>query len=279
MDSPVLIDLSQWTAVGKGMNGCSYHHVTDPGVMIKFMNEDGDSSVLVHELENARKVYSLGIPTSRPGRVVTDGKRIGIELERMPDKISYARAIGQEPERIPEFALRYTELVRGLHSTECPSGLFPDIKEYDRQMILKNPFHTEEQKRFALSLLDRIPDGTTCVHGDLHSGNVIMSAGRSFFIDLGNFCYGHPFNDLAMQHLLNEIVPPGIQERDFHNTKDQSCLFWEEFIKDYSGVGFKDVEEELAPYMVLRLVTMESESGFFNPSVCNELFHRYSRMV
>lgn len=39
-------------------------------------------------------------------------------------------------------------------------------------------------KERALNFIDKSPDADTCLHGDLHIGNVITDGRRNFWIDL-----------------------------------------------------------------------------------------------
>ena len=37
-----------------------------------------------------------------------------------------------------------------------------------------------------------VPEAITCLHGDMHIGNVITDGMRDYWIDLGDFAYGNP---------------------------------------------------------------------------------------
>ena len=76
---PLLIDLNDYVQSGEGANGASYDHKTNPNVMLKIYFRNFESAR--QELELAQKVYAAGIPTPKPGRLITDGKRLGIQFE------------------------------------------------------------------------------------------------------------------------------------------------------------------------------------------------------
>ena len=88
--SPTLIDLNDYIRVGEGANGASYNHKTDPSVMMKLYFRNFEAAAL--ELELAKKVYNMGIPTPEPGDLVTDGTQMGIRFRRIEGKKSYSRA-------------------------------------------------------------------------------------------------------------------------------------------------------------------------------------------
>ena len=88
---PVLIDLSDYEAVGEGANGISLNHRTDPHILLKLYNE-GKFRQSYDEWVLSKRVYETGIPTPEPGDFVTDGKRFGLRLHRIQGKKSFARA-------------------------------------------------------------------------------------------------------------------------------------------------------------------------------------------
>ena len=65
MTEPILIDLNDYVRTGEGANGASYNHKSDPNIMMKMYFRNFQAAAL--ELELAKKVYALGIPTPEPG--------------------------------------------------------------------------------------------------------------------------------------------------------------------------------------------------------------------
>ena len=49
-----------------------------------------------------------------------------------------------------------------------------------------------EYRERALAFLEKIQESETCVHGDLHIGNIITDGNRTLWIDIGQFGYGAP---------------------------------------------------------------------------------------
>ena len=105
---PILIDLNEYERVGEGANGASYNHKSDPNIMLKLYLRNFEAAE--KELELAKKVYAMGIPSPEPGDLVTDGERMGIRFRRMQGKRSYSRACGDEPERTEEYAREFAQL-------------------------------------------------------------------------------------------------------------------------------------------------------------------------
>ena len=259
------IDLDDWIESGRGGRGASFFHKEDPDYMLKFDNLLTDPSTMEEELSAASVAYSLGVSTPEPGEVVTDGTRYGLAFRRIPDKVSYARAIGDSPARLEELAKEFAVQTRNLHAVDADTARMRNIKDIYRSLISRNTLHGPVIIARALELLDSLPEGRTCVHGDLHFGNVILSHGKSYFIDMGNFSYGCPLFDHAMVKAicqLAEIVPPLFKEM-FHFEPELADRFWTLFAKEYFGQDedIRSIEEMVKPYTVLRKLTMEVESG------------------
>lgn len=96
----IKISLDDFVHTGGGFNGESYDHKTDPTIMLK-LYFPGKVQQPLDEMLLARKVYSIGIPSPEPSEyVVTEDGRYGILFHRIPNKISYSRAIGEHPENV-----------------------------------------------------------------------------------------------------------------------------------------------------------------------------------
>lgn len=258
-----LIDLNDWTQTGGGAVGTSYFHKTDPTLMLKFMSADVKMEQIEKELAHSRGVYNLGLPTPKPGELVTDGKRNGLIFERIVGKRSYAKMIGEEPENIDTLARQFAEVTKLLHSTKCDKAVFPDVKDCFGQMIRDNIFRSDSLKEKALNMLNAMPDTDTCLHGDLHFGNIITARSGRYFIDLGNFCYGYPLFDMGMMEALLMFCTETHERffHEFHCNYDQATLFWEEALKQYFGqdTDVRKKREELHIYASLRIFTIEPE--------------------
>ena len=84
----IKISLSDYTLSGGGFNGESYDFKADPSVMLK-LYFPGKIQQPLDEMNLARKVYDMGIPTPEPGEyVVTEDGRYGIRFKRILGKKS-----------------------------------------------------------------------------------------------------------------------------------------------------------------------------------------------
>ena len=89
---PEWIDMADYVESGDGYTATSYNH-KDGRRMMKLYAAYMPVSEPERELRMAWAIMDLGVKIPKAYRMVTDGKRVGVEFERIPDKRSYARAI------------------------------------------------------------------------------------------------------------------------------------------------------------------------------------------
>ena len=256
------ISLSDYTLSGGGFNGESYTHKTDPTVLLK-LYFPGKISQPLDELLMAQKVLGLGIPTPEPGEfVVTEDGRYGIRFRRITGKKSFARAMGDDPERIEEFAWRFADLCHLLHDTHVDRNCFVSVKDKYGRLLEESPYFTKDEKVRISRFIADAPDCDTAIHGDLHFGNVIFAGREQYFIDLGDFCYGYPLFDIGMVYLVCKLSGEAFNQEVFHMDATSVRKFWELFAPAYFGTDrpLKDIEREVRPYAGLKTLIIERDS-------------------
>ena len=235
METYKQIDLNDYVQTGEGGTSLTYTHKTRP-TMAKLFNLANEAELAEREFLTARAVFEMGISTPEPLRLITDGQRRGVEYELIKNKRSFTRIISQEPERLEEISLTFARMARGLHDTKADTYRFTSIKETLRRFYQeKGDRVTEEYKERALAFIDKTPDAETCLHGDLHIGNVITDGRRNLWIDLGQFSYGVPEWDLGwMWTICNRMDG---QRSDFilHVTPETLKAHWNIFLAAYLG--------------------------------------------
>ena len=237
MNTYEIINLNDYDQTGEGGTSLTYTHKTRH-TMAKLFNLANEAELAEKEFLTARAVFEMGIPTPEPLRLVTDGERRGVEYELISNKRSFTRIISQESERLEEISLTFARMVRELHETKADTSRLPSVKETLRRFYQeKSDLVTEEYKERALAFIDKTPDADTCLHGDLHIGNIITDGQRSLWIDLGQFSYGEPEWDLGwMWTICNQIDG---QRSDFilHLTPETLKAHWNIFIAAYLGTN------------------------------------------
>ena len=232
---PKRIDLNDYVRTGEGANGASYNHKTDPSIMLKMYFRNFEAAAL--ELDLAKKVYAMGIPTPEPGDLVTDGERLGIRFRRLEGKRSYSRACGDEPERAEEYGREFAQLCKKLHAIHVDTSQFECVKDRLYKMLEANPFFTPEQKEKIRTFIAAAPDDDRAIHGDLQFSNGIFTEKDGirtpYFIDLGDFCYGYPMFDVGMVYLCCCLNHESWTLEQYHMSNATAARFWEAFAPEY----------------------------------------------
>ena len=259
---PLKIDMSEFIPAGEGSNGESYYHRNDPSVMLK-LYFPGKVEQPLREMEMARKVYELGIPTPEPGDyVVTPDGRYGIRFRRIEGKVSYARAVGDNPDRVAEYAAEFAGMCLDLHSVRLDTREFANVKDNYYRLLEENPFFTSAEKDRLGRFISDVPERNTAIHGDLQFGNAIFAGEKRYFIDLGDFCYGDPRFDLGMVYLTGNLNVESFTQEAFHMSNATARLFWEAFAPAYFGSDrpLSSIEEEVRPFAGLKTIIIERDT-------------------
>ena len=261
---PIKIDLNEYVRTGEGANGASYNHKTDPSIMMKMYFRNFEAAAL--ELELAQKVYRMGIPTPEPGDLVTDGNQMGIRFRRIDGKKSYSRACGDNPEKAPEYGKEFAQLCKKLHSIHVDTTQFESVKDRLYTMLANNPDFTPEQKQKLHDFIAAAPEADTAIHGDLQFGNAIFTekdgVRTSYFIDLGDFCYGYPMFDIGMVYLCCCLNDESWTMEVNHMTNATAARFWDTFALEYFGedANMEEVMKQVKIYAGLKTIMIERDT-------------------
>ena len=257
----IRISLDDYILSGGGANGESFDHKTDPSVMLK-LYFPGKIQQPLDEMNLARKVYELGIPTPEPGEyVVTDDGRYGIRFRRILGKKSYSRAAADHPELVGQYASEFAQMCRQLHSTHIDPARFENVKDRYYRLLEENPFFTVQEKDRIGKFISDTPDEDTAIHGDLQFSNAIFVGEKRYFIDLGDFCYGNHLFDLGMVYLCSNLSPEPFILETFHMPKSLAIEFWRKFVPAYFGEDrpLSEIEEMISPYAGLKTLIIERD--------------------
>ena len=181
------INLDEYVQSGEGGTALSYSH-KDGKTLAKLFMKGMGAETAEREFMVNKIVYEMGIPTPKPLRLVTEGTRFGAEYELIPNKQSFA-AMALE-----------------IHRTPVGTTRLPSMKNLIREQIVRYKEIPEDVREKALQFLEAVPDSPTCLHGDLHIGNVITDGERTLWIDVGDFAYGVPEWDLGMMYYASNYM-------------------------------------------------------------------------
>ena len=193
------INLDDYIQTGEGGTALTYNH-KDGKTLAKLFVSSIAADNAIREFRTGQVVYDLGVLTPKPIRLITDGERYGAEYELIQPKRSFTRIISQEPDQLVPLSERFAVLAKQLHQTSADTTRLPDMRELASTWIDRLVDFPDELKRRFHRFIDTVPSTPTCLHGDLHIGNIITDGSRDLWIDVGDFAYGVPEWDLGMMY-------------------------------------------------------------------------------
>ena len=247
---------------GDGYTADSYF-TKDGETMFKLYYPFVDPKEVEREKRYSKEAMLLGIPTPLSGGMIKVGDKNGVLFERIHEKVSYARALSNNPEKNDELAKEFAELAKKLHTTKCNKDVFPSAKESYVEYIKAFKDITEEERNKLIKFVQNIEDRDTCLHGDFHMGNAIFTPqGQKLFIDMGDFSYGHPYFDLGTMHFLCNTPNEDTTMRVFHCTRAQVKEFYNNFIKYYFGEGadIEKINNDIKHFAALTIIHFASKT-------------------
>jgi uncharacterized protein (TIGR02172 family) len=257
-----LINLDDYIQSGEGGMALTYNHKDGKTLAKLFMKGMGAETAGREFLVN-KTVYEMGILTPKPIRLVTDGERFGAEYELIRNKRSFARIISQEPDQLEPLSLRFAQLAREIHQTPADTNRLPSMKELIKAQIVRYTDVPADVREKALQFLESVPDTPTCLHGDLHIGNIITDGDRTLWIDVGDFAYGVPEWDLGMMFYSSNYMSEQRAISIFHLPIEVLRKHWAVFAKAYFGIEdpeeLKKKQRALFPFFAVKMLFIISK--------------------
>ena len=97
----------------------------------------------------------------------------------------------------------------------------------------------------------------TCLHGDLHIGNIITDGQRDLWIDVGDFAYGVAQWDLGMMYYSSHFLSPERADNIFHLDNDTLRAHWDAFATAYFGTDSQEALDaevrKLHPFIATKM--------------------------
>ena len=266
------IDLAAWTKVGEGGNGSTYINSSEPDVILK-LNKPKISTyqAVKREFEVSKAVEKLGLSIPRMFEMVKVGDAYATISEQIKGKKSLSRLCADNPAGIEAVAGIMCEKGKILSSTPCDKDFFPSRKEQLMRALDKVKFIGKKNREILKTFAKTVSDAGTCSHGDFNMGNLIVSEGRYFWIDLDRFGYGDPMFDIGHLYQICNVYAPMKQVQDiFHMDEKQLHRFWEAFAKAYTGKDEHSEFDHLAGRFACLDVALRYE--FQKPSLAESIF-------
>lgn len=256
------IDLNDYVQTGEGGTALTYDH-KDGKTLAKLFITNVAADNAAREFRINQVVYESGLPTPKPIRLITDGERFGAEYELISPKRSFTRIISQEPDQLVPLSERFARLAKRIHQTPADTTRLPDMRELVREWIDRLEQFPDEFKYRFHRFIDTVPSTPTCLHGDLHIGNIITDGQRDLWIDVGDFAYGVPEWDTGMMYYSTHFLSPERADGIFHLDNDTLRAHWDAFAPVYYGTDSREVLDaevrKLHPYIAAKLAFIISK--------------------
>ena len=256
------IRLEDYVQTGEGGTAITYNHKNGKTLAKLFMPGVAADTATREFLIN-QVVYKSGLPTPQPIRLITDGTRFGAEYELISPKRSFTRIISQEPDQLVPLSERFAVLARQIHETPADTQRLPDMKELVATWIDRREGLPETYKERLHRFIDSVPSAPTCLHGDLHIGNIITDGQRDLWIDVGDFAYGVPEWDLCMMFYATHYLTAERADNIFHLDLPTLKAHWDAFARVYYGTDSKEELEaetrKLYPFFAAKITFIGSK--------------------
>ena len=180
--------------IGEGGFGIVYR--IDDETIVKIYKSAGTDTIK-REMNYAKQAFIKGVPTAISYDMVKCGDRYGVVFELIKSD-TLANALTANPEKFDEYAEKYINLVKTVHSTDVSDIISARANDLYRDTFAKIKNHlTDEEYAELMRLFDAIPNRNTMVHGDLHARNIMIQNGELLLIDMDEITCGHPIYDLC----------------------------------------------------------------------------------
>ena len=251
--------------IGRGATASVYR--IDKETIVKVFNENVDSIMALRENEKAKAAFLAGIPTAISYDLVKVGNCLGTVFELL-DAETLQSVIENDKEHIAEHIAGFAREIRSLHQIEVDPEHFTDTRKQSLAYInkLTGILTTAEETEALAEMYKIVPERRTFIHGDCHTGNVMIQNGEFMFIDLSSGGMGHPVFDLTSMALIYKFpsMNPDFEEGKKHNmyishfSREEVLLIWDTYLRTYfegrDDEFIAKAERQILAYAALRLL-------------------------
>jgi tRNA A-37 threonylcarbamoyl transferase component Bud32 len=187
-------------------------HAWAPGQVVKLFKAGFPRLHSWWEARLIRAVFAAGAPAPEVFDEITLEGRFGIVLQRLdgPTLLQLSRSGAMTPEQTGAIL---ATLARTVHKTAPPPDVLSLRDTMAGSLRLSGGILPKHIATGILTLIECLTPGDGLCHGDLHPGNVIMTADGPRLIDWGGATRAPAGLDLACCHvLLCELAPETIDD-------------------------------------------------------------------
>jgi Ser/Thr protein kinase RdoA (MazF antagonist) len=246
-------------------------HAWAPGQVVKLFKAGVPRRVSWHEAQKTRAVFAAGVPAPEVFDEVRIDGRFGFVQQRLdgPTLLQLLQSGAMTPERAGAIL---ATLYIAVHQAPPPSAalfLRDWVDVAARGSDGKIPAHIATG---VLALIDRLRPGDGLCHGDLHPGNVIMTAEGPRIIDWTGAFRAPAVLDLGRCQLtLTEFIPDDYEAPERLRALDAAVQ--SEYAR-LAGMSSAALAAAMEPYLPILRAFALAEPWGFSPALRARLIQR-----
>ncbi|MEK4062517.1 MULTISPECIES: aminoglycoside phosphotransferase family protein [Paenibacillus] len=187
--------------IGEGNTATVYEW--EEGKVLKLFASGYPQSAVETEFQNTRMINDLSFAKAKAYEMISCEERMGIIYEKV------------DGESLLDWVLRTGDLqgcaeyMARLHKTILQNKVSDvlNYKDFLKYHLLNVPSSKRMDHGQICGILDKLKDGDTLCHGDLHPGNILLVSGQPVVIDFMNVCHGDLLYDVARTVFLVQYTP------------------------------------------------------------------------
>jgi tRNA A-37 threonylcarbamoyl transferase component Bud32 len=222
-----------------------------PGQVVKLFKSGFPRRHSWWEARMIRAVFAAGAPAPEVFDEVTVEKRFGIVMQRLdgPTLLQLSRSGAMTPEQT---GATLATLAISVHKTAPPPDVLPLRDTMAGSSRLSGGILPKHIATGILTLIERLTPGDGLSHGDLHPGNVIMTADGPRLIDWGGATRAPAGFDLACCHvLLSELTPETVADPE--RPRAYNAVMQSDYAR-LAGMSAEALTAAMGPYLPIARV-------------------------
>jgi len=205
------------TRIGEGVQAEVF--LQSDGSVLKLWRSPAAREAVDREATALRALEHRGLAPVLIDVVVLDG-RPGIVMERVANA-GLAAILRSRPWKVARTASALAEFHVAIHEVAAPVNL-PRLSDQVGKQIRSADDLPSDLAKFALGILELLPEGDRLCHGDFHVANVLGTSEQPVAIDWPNAARGDPMGDVAHTNILHRFGRP----RQGTNRLERAVIGW-----------------------------------------------------
>lgn len=245
--------MSKLKELSRGATGIVYE-VNDREV-IKVYPENYDVEKITEEFYKNKIIYDAGIKCPAPYEIVYVGDCLGILMEKI-NGCSLTKRISSNPHDTEKLMKKMTDILKEIHLIDATGLDIKSLKDrYIHSLYVCKNYYSDEEFNKLIELVNSIPDTNSLLHGDFHTGNIILNDNNELvLIDFLELSYGHPIFDVMAQGAVVPVTVENAPElaEAYHQTKISVLNgIWNSYIREYYSAYSKEDFDNLCKDAIL----------------------------